>query len=42
MGSYQVTIDTLAAELAGVEAVFRGLTGPEWAGTRSLRRRGSR
>jgi hypothetical protein len=31
MGSYEVTIDTLAAELAGVEAVFRGLTEPEWA-----------
>src|ERR671934_3097714 len=31
MGAYEITIDTLAGELAGVEAAFRGLTGPEWA-----------
>jgi len=31
MGSYETTIDTLAGELAGIEAAFRGLTGPEWA-----------
>src|SRR6266516_753663 len=30
MGSYQTTIDTLAGELARIEAVFRSLTGPEW------------
>src|SRR6266550_5803615 len=30
MGSYQTTIDTLAGELTRIEAVFRGLTGPEW------------
>src|SRR2546430_17572662 len=30
MGSYETTIDTLAGELARIEAVFRGLTGPEW------------
>jgi hypothetical protein len=31
MGSYETTIDTLADELARIEATFRGLTGPEWA-----------
>ena len=31
MGSYETTIDTLAGELARIEAAFRGLTGPEWA-----------
>src|ERR1700704_1492039 len=30
MGSYETTIDTLAGELTRIEAVFRGLTGPEW------------
>ena len=30
MGSYETTIDTLAGELARIEAAFRGLTGPEW------------
>src|SRR6202047_2547825 len=30
MGSYETTIDTLAGELARIEAVFRGLTTPEW------------
>ena len=30
MGSYETTIDTLARELAQVEATFRRLTGPEW------------
>ena len=30
MGSYETTIDTLAGELAGIEAAFRGLAGPEW------------
>src|SRR5215831_14903982 len=30
MGSYETTIDTLAGELAGIEAAFRGLSGPEW------------
>jgi len=30
MGSYETTIDTLADELTRIEAVFRGLTGPEW------------
>ena len=29
MGSYETTIDTLAGELARIEAAFRGLTGPE-------------
>jgi hypothetical protein len=31
MGAYESTIDTLARELAGVEAAFHGLTEPEWA-----------
>ena len=31
MGSYETTIDTLAGELTRIEAVFRSLTGPEWA-----------
>src|SRR6516164_2085360 len=31
MGSYETTIDTLAGELARVEAAFRGLNGPDWA-----------
>jgi mycothiol maleylpyruvate isomerase-like protein len=31
MGSYETTIDTLAGELARVEATFRDLTEPEWA-----------
>ena len=31
MGSYETTIDTLAGELARIEAAFRGLTAPEWA-----------
>ena len=30
MGSYETTIDTLAGELARIEAAFRDLTGPEW------------
>ena len=30
IGSYATTIDTLASELAGIEAAFRGLSGPEW------------
>jgi len=30
MGSYETMIDTLAGELARIEAAFRGLTGPEW------------
>src|SRR6266567_3635687 len=30
MGSYGTTIDTLAGELARIEAAFRGLTKPEW------------
>jgi len=36
MGSYETTIDTLAGELARVEAAFRGLTGPEWAASTLL------
>src|SRR5690348_12314924 len=31
MGSYETTIDTLADELARIEATFRSLTEPEWA-----------
>lgn len=31
MESYQTTIDTLAGELARIEAAFRGLTEAEWA-----------
>jgi hypothetical protein len=31
MGSYETTIDTLAGELARIEAAFRDLTEPEWA-----------
>src|SRR5258708_14041078 len=30
MGSYETTMATLAEELTRSEAVFRGLTGPEW------------
>ena len=30
MGSYESTIDTLAGELARIEAAFRDLTEPEW------------
>src|SRR6266700_4078154 len=30
MGSYGTTIDTLAGELARIEAAFRGFTKPEW------------
>src|SRR5690348_1624007 len=36
MGSYETTIDTLADELARIEAAFRGLTGPEWAASTLL------
>ena len=36
MGSYETTIDTLAGELARIEAAFRGLTGPEWAASTLL------
>jgi len=31
MGSYETTIDTLADELARIEATFRGLTASDWA-----------
>ena len=30
MGSYETTIDTLAGELARIEAAFRDVTEPEW------------
>ena len=30
MGSYEITIDTLAGELSRLEAAFRGLTDQEW------------
>src|SRR5436190_10919098 len=36
MGSYETTIDTLAGELARIEATFRGLTEPEWATSTQL------
>jgi Mycothiol maleylpyruvate isomerase N-terminal domain len=36
MGSYETTIDTLAGELARIEATFRGLTEPEWAASTHL------
>src|SRR6266496_3927927 len=36
MGSYETTIDTLAGELARIEATFRGLTEPEWAASTQL------
>jgi len=36
MGSYETTIDTLADELARIEATFRGLTEPEWAASTRL------
>jgi hypothetical protein len=36
MGSYETTIDTLAGELARVEAAFRGLADQEWATTTHL------
>jgi hypothetical protein len=36
MGSYETAIDTLAGELARIEAAFRGLTGPEWAASTLL------
>jgi len=36
MGSYETTIDTLAGELARIEAAFRGLTGPEWGASTLL------
>src|SRR6201981_1217369 len=36
MGSYEITIDTLAGELARIEAPSRGLTGPEWAASTLL------
>jgi hypothetical protein len=36
MASYQTTIDTLAGELARVEAAFRGLTDQEWATSTKL------
>jgi len=36
MGSYETTIDTLADELARIEAAFRGLTEPEWAASTRL------
>jgi hypothetical protein len=37
MGSYETAIDTLEAELAGVEKVFRELTGEEWRAETLLR-----
>lgn len=36
MGSYETTIDTLARELAPIEATFRGLTEHEWAASTRL------
>src|SRR4029079_18702162 len=36
MGSYETTIDTLADELARLEASFRGLTEPDWAASPKL------
>jgi Mycothiol maleylpyruvate isomerase N-terminal domain len=36
MGSYETTIDTLAGELAGIEAAFRGLTAAEWTASTEL------
>src|SRR5947199_148119 len=36
MGSYETTIDTLADELAPIEATFRGLTEAEWAASTRL------
>jgi hypothetical protein len=36
MGSYETTIDTLAGELARIEAIFHGLTEPEWAASTRL------
>ena len=36
MGSYETTIDTLADELARIEATFRGLTEPDWAASTRL------
>src|SRR5215467_645517 len=36
MGSYETTIDTLAGELARIEATFRGLTGPDWDASTQL------
>jgi hypothetical protein len=37
MGSYETAIDILDIELAGVEEVFRGLTGEQWATPTLLR-----
>ena len=36
MGSYETTIDTLADELARIEATFRGLTESDWAASTRL------
>src|ERR1700748_36251 len=36
MGSYETTINTLADELARIEAAFRGLPEPEWAASTRL------
>ena len=36
MGSYETMIDTLAGELTGIEAAFRGLTETEWAASTLL------
>ena len=36
MGSYETTIDTLADELARIEATFRGLTETDWAASTRL------
>ena len=36
MGSYETTIDTLADELARIEATFRGLTEADWAASTRL------
>ena len=36
MGSYETTINTLADELARIEATFRGLTESEWAASTQL------
>jgi len=36
MGSYETTVDTLAGELARIEAAFRGLTDAEWAASTLL------
>ena len=36
MGSYEITIDTLAGELSRVEAAFRALTDQGWAAPTQL------